>query len=1205
MKLKITLTIFSLVLWTCILPVNAEEKREEEAGIIWQLGEKNGNADDFLFRNTMWEYGRAPYLKRDENFNQQTNIFSYKIQNNGRKKVLFPQYMGSDFYKYWMPVDEVVTGIELVWNETQAETRKLTISLAAHQDRNGLADDVKCILPGNKVVYFQIPKTENRTMGKNTLEWNVTFDSHIGENKILIKNTMDTRGNKVIFDSIKLSKSSESIPFKPILESSTDRLGNVFHPGEDAVVDIKVSNQKEPLLLEYNIVDWQNNPVAKGKAPVENSSVKIKLQTDQKGYFELRSKLLSSNGAKVSLGSNDKFNLFRYVVIKPVEKVYKKDSPFGYHVYVCSMGRPVYYLKGLENRTKMAFLAGAKWGRIHNIDWRVIQPKNKETYDWSYYDKVVALPHKYKIMINGNLSANPKWASTSQNSKRVPAIGQPTWAFSPPVKADWEKWVETVVSRYKDKIKMWEIGNEPSYTSCFWPSGSPVDYAEYLKSAYNAAKKVDPECEVLTGGLVSQSAVGFLRDVLKYLGTGKYFDIHGFHYSQYPLKNSYKDWKKVLAPYADKPLINTEECLHAKKSLNMSDDFFQIENLIKRQTRELANGVRKTFFFNMFLDGIDGERNILHSGWSPRPAYAAYRTMTNHLEDAVYSGRLPFAPGIEGYLFLRKNTPVIVLWSNLKSDKNDNQTAIINFGTSSAKIIDVMDVEKEVSCNKNGVLRLDVTSMPVFIEGGDAAFLKAQAELEIVLEPEFPLLLAGKKEELNLLLKNSFPYSINVDVLLEKNEELNIKAIDKQFTILPDTTLHIKIPADFPVSVGKKLFALTCLLKFHLKGRPVDFSIPIVINTAIVPPGENILKNSDFSKAKNNAKSPESWSLFKNENAAVTYDSACGVDNSPGLIVQTVNDKGGAAFSYSEKIPVLAGEKYVLMADEKRRGSSILNMVQVSGYDKNGKKIFPKKPGCNLLRVRPELKWQTFGDSFTIEKGIANISLYFYCHHRKKGESFFDNIKLIQLSDKFNINKAMHQGECVKKTAEITIDGDLSEWTDIPPMKIKSSKNSKGQAECRAIWDDKNLYLSFSIDDTVFHQKETGRSVYKGDSVQFSIDPELLGKDYTDFSIADTPEGIQVYRDRCYATNELLTTMYRGLVKEIEVAVKHKDNHTIYELKIPFTSAHPLSIKEGYQFGFSWLVNDNDGKGRTYTEWSSGIGAGKNAKLFGIVKCIK
>jgi cellulose/xylan binding protein with CBM9 domain len=860
------------------------------------------------------------------------------------------------------------------------------------------------------------------------------------------------------------------------------------------------------------------------------------------------------------------------------------------------MGRPVYYRKGLENRTQMAFLAGAKWGRVHSIDWRAIQPENSDTYNWSYFDWLIEMPHKYKIMILGNIVSNPKWASTNKSSKRVGAIGQPTWAYSPPKKVDWEKWVETLVRRYKDKIGMWEIGNEPAYVSCFWPSGSPSDYGEYLKSAYKSAKKVDPECEVLTGGLVSRSAVPFLKDVLKYLGTDNCFDIHGFHYSQYPKKNSYSEWKSALAPYGSKPLINTEESTHA------NDDFSLVEELIKTQVWELANGVQKTFFFNMFLDGLDspyGMRSILHSGWTPRPAYAAYRTMTNRLEGAVYCGRLPLSQGIEGYLFMRKNIPIIVLWSNSDKDENGKRTALIDLDSSSAKRIDVMDVEREVACDKKGRLRLDITSMPIFIEGGDADFLKAQVSLNIVLSPKRPLFIAGKKAALNLLIKNTLAHKVNVDVFLEKNNQLNIKTIDKRFTILPKKTLTVKIPADVPQSIGKKQFVLKCSVKFHIKGKPVKISLPIVINTAIVPPGENILNNSDFSRAS------AFWKLRKGKNASVKYESSCGVDSSPGLRCQTSDDKGAAVFFYTAKIPVLPGEKYALIADEKRSGPPVVNIVQVSGYNKDGKRIFPSKPGGNLLAVRSGLDWRTFGESFTIGKDITNISLYFCCHYHQKGESFFDNIKLIQLSDKISLNKAMYQGLCIQKAGRITIDGDLSEWAKIPPMKIRSSKNSKGQAECRAVWDDKNLYLSFIVDDAVSHQKETAGLVYKGDSVQFSIDPELTGKDFTEFSIADTPEGIQVFRYHCYSTDELLTTMYYGLVKEIEAAVKHKGNRTFYELKVPFTSAYPLSIKNGSQFGFSWLVNDNDGKGRTYTEWSSGIGAVKDAKFFGLLKCIQ
>jgi len=52
---------------------------------------------------------------------------------------------------------------------------------------------------------------------------------------------------------------------------------------------------------------------------------------------------------------------------------------------------------------------------------------------------------------------------------------------------------------------------------------------------------------------------------------------------------------------------------------------------------------------------------------------------------------------------------------------------------------------------------------------------------------------------------------------------------------------------------------------------------------------------------------------------------------------------------------------------------------------------------------------------------------------------------------------------------------------------------------------------------------------------------------------------------------------------------------------VPLRALYPLSAKAG-EFGFSWLVNDNDGAGRKYIQWSSGIGPSKAPALFGLVR---
>jgi hypothetical protein len=61
----------------------------------------------------------------------------------------------------------------------------------------------------------------------------------------------------------------------------------------------------------------------------------------------------------------------------------------------------------------------------------------------------------------------------------------------------WENYVTRTVEHYKDRIRYWEICNEPYWTSFF--AGTPQQCTEYLAVAYRAIKRAQPEAIVLGG----------------------------------------------------------------------------------------------------------------------------------------------------------------------------------------------------------------------------------------------------------------------------------------------------------------------------------------------------------------------------------------------------------------------------------------------------------------------------------------------------------------------------------------------------------------------------------------------------------------------------------------------------------------------------------------------------------------------------------
>lgn len=78
----------------------------------------------------------------------------------------------------------------------------------------------------------------------------------------------------------------------------------------------------------------------------------------------------------------------------------------------------------------------------------------------------------------------------------------------------WENYVRNMVQRFKDRVKHWEIWNEPDGGGDFFASPLSI-WAELVKSAYKVIKEEDPQAKVITGGLQDANTDRFY-EIYKY-----------------------------------------------------------------------------------------------------------------------------------------------------------------------------------------------------------------------------------------------------------------------------------------------------------------------------------------------------------------------------------------------------------------------------------------------------------------------------------------------------------------------------------------------------------------------------------------------------------------------------------------------------------------------------------------------------------------
>jgi len=145
---------------------------------------------------------------------------------------------------------------------------------------------------------------------------------------------------------------------------------------------------------------------------------------------------------------------------------------------------------------------------------------------WAKYDNIVDLAEEYDIEIIARLSNPPSWSRSLPDEE----IG----ALAPPDDfADFGDFATSVAERYGDRIRFYQIWNEPNGNDEWGLQDvNPEAYTELLCTAYERIKEVDPEATILAGALTPTLAMdGRHMNDLIYLqrmynaGAGECFDI--------------------------------------------------------------------------------------------------------------------------------------------------------------------------------------------------------------------------------------------------------------------------------------------------------------------------------------------------------------------------------------------------------------------------------------------------------------------------------------------------------------------------------------------------------------------------------------------------------------------------------------------------------------------------------------------------------
>jgi hypothetical protein len=428
-------------------------------------------------------------------------------------------------------------------------------------------------------------------------------------------------------------------------------------------------------------------------------------------------------------------SLLILMVITPVASIAqpKQISFFGMNTYITGLERIV-----IDGDDGMAHLvaegrnAGVGWAR-EELSWANIEPGFKEDWNWGPFDKRIGQLAQAGYGIVGMLLTTPSWARVADCDGRAKAAGALEYWCPPANPRDFADYAWTIVERYdgdgvndapgSPRIAAWQIWNEPS-APLTWP-GTPAEYGTMLVGAYKAIKSADPTAIVTLGGVYLFDGLGtdptdgikfysaMIAAIPESVETFDALSIHPYMTSVAPdapkIHASITLWGRILLGQkwlrdhqghrGVRPLWISEigwsscRCGEGCPPSAAPNEDVVATYLVRAHAIALALGVQHVSYFQLEdkFDGRDGLKcddasailDTEANGYREKPAFIAYRTMTQQLAGASFVGygkahRYPYNPKDQNYVGLyhfrfrlADGTGVDVLWRTLGSQTID------------------------------------------------------------------------------------------------------------------------------------------------------------------------------------------------------------------------------------------------------------------------------------------------------------------------------------------------------------------------------------------------------------------------------------------------------------------------------------------------------------------------------------------------------
>lgn len=333
--------------------------------------------------------------------------------------------------------------------------------------------------------------------------------------------------------------------------------------------------------------------------------------------------------------------------------------------------------------------------------WGDLEPE-KGKFNWTATDRLIDLMLKSGIEPLPLVGFSTFWASTGNTASA-------NWNTAPPHVADYTAFLRASVAHFKNRIRYWEIWNEPDIG--FW-TGTREQYSELLDASIRAIHETDASAQVMNGGFTQiEKSMSFRIETLR---AAPDLDIMAIH-AHGTFAEMQRELNLALPPLRQVAPKIPFWLNEAGQTTTFATERAQAMTLIKKITFAPVLGFSNYVWYDLRDDGTNGAEpednfGMVRRDFSPKPALVAAHTTLDRLNGKRFVKRIEMGENDFALLYEGARESVLVLWK----ENGASEPMTLKTDARAAVSCDAMGASTR-SALANGALQLNVSDDPQFI----------------------------------------------------------------------------------------------------------------------------------------------------------------------------------------------------------------------------------------------------------------------------------------------------------------------------------------------------------------------------------------------------------------------------------------------------------------------------------------------------------